>query len=289
MGPARKKFNMAALQELCNDLERHVLSRGLSTELEMGPRRPGGEDNPRPNRYDMWSLLRWYGALCQFMVRDGGAQDEFEVSAAERAAIDALRSEPLPVKLMTGRLVMVYPKSFHALMNCAARDQMIIWVSERLHAVRSAGAKARAAEAELIERLANELAYQYALLAWTITTKGPEMPFDPMSERVNPPKWTLALDPMDYVSLCRAHSIVNGKRLILSEALMDPTTAADGRPARRPTWAVFFSDMSKKYKVPPARLMRDYALAELVASSMLESRPAPAAEESEDLEDAGGA
>lgn len=276
------KFNFTSLKARCKDLEAHVVARNLASPDELKARRPGGADN---ERRDAWAWLRWYGALSQFLARDG--QDEFDEERAEAAAVDALRGEPREVRLSTAQSVKVYPKSFHALANCAARDVVLIWLTERAHAIRSAGPKAKASEAQILERLNNEIAYQYALLVWTVTTQGPGLPFDPMAEKVDPPGWALELDPMDMVLICKAHTIVNARRLMMAETLMAPNV--EGQPSRRPSWAVFFADASKRYQVPPARLMRDYALSELVAAALLESRPEPVQTEDTLEEEVAGA
>ncbi len=284
----RRTFSLKALQQRCSELRAHIEARELAAVAELNAVQPGSTDNPER---DTWAWVRYYGSLCQFLTHHSASLGSMDEEEADHAVMDALRNEPLDVTLTAldpttkcGRQVQVYPKSLDALLNCHARNQLLGWLAERLWALKVKGG---ATEQSYIERVTSELSYQYSLLVWIVTTPGVGMPFAPSDEHPVPPEWILALEPYDYIRLCQAHAAVNARRLMLLDVLIEKKTIAEEGQVFRPSWSVFISRLSKQLRIPPSRLMRDYSLAELSASTLLGQPPAAAPEEAdEELADA---
>jgi hypothetical protein len=250
------------LQQKCATLEEKVRARRLATDDELAEYRPARRSAP------LWDWIWWYAQLVRFC----GRLEVHESAGAEADAliVAALRAEPKAVALGE-RSLQVHPKSFDALLNIHARDQLLIWLTTRYAALRD---NANGADAmQFLERTAAEIAYQNQLLAWSVTTPGPGLPFVPEADdRPQPPDEIKTLEPWDILRLHQAFVEVNVARLNALDKLIDPPKGDD--KGGRPSWSVFIGSLSMKWQVDPKKLMRDQALVQLLAVVKL-AAPAP--------------
>jgi hypothetical protein len=252
------------LQAKCAVLEEKVRARRLATDDELAEYRPERKSAP------LWDWIWWYAQLVRFC----GRLEVHEHAGAEADAliIAALRAEPKTVQLDPERSLQVFPKSFDALLNIHARDQLLLWLTTRYAALHD---NANGADAmQFLERVAGEMAYQHQLLAWTVTTPGPGLPFAPEEEnsRPAPPAEIRALEPWEILRLHQAFLEVNVMRLNALDKLIDPPKGDE--KGGRPSWSVFMGSLSLKMQTDPKKLMRDYALVQLLAVVKL-AAPAP--------------
>jgi hypothetical protein len=133
--------------------------------------------------------------------------------------------------------------------------------------------RATADDMALAERAAQEIAYQYQLLIWTVCHPGPGKPFDVEEERPLPPDWT-DLYGVENLLICKAHMNVNGHRLQTLETLIAPKKRKPG-VEQRPSWSVFIGSLAVQLKKDPRTLMCDTSLAELLATVKLAAPPEP--------------
>jgi hypothetical protein len=251
------------LREKCQRLEAAVRERGLATEAELA------EYRPKPRDKDDFTWVFWYGQLIRFTGRL--EQRELVSAEADGLIIAALRADPREVKLSDPphQVVQVYPKSFEALLNVHARDQLIGWLAARNAVCRQSvnGADVMA----LLERLAAELAYQQLLMVWTATAPGKidyyGLPFAVEDDRPEIPESLRSISPWDIVRVHQAFLDVNATRLQALEKLIQPTREETG--GGRPAWSVFIGSMALKWRVDPVRLMRDHALIQILATAKI--------------------
>ena len=254
------------LQQKCATLEEKVRARRLASDDELAEYRPARKSAP------LWDWIWWYAQLVRFCGRL--EQHESAGGEADALIVAALRAEPKTVGLDGGRSLQVYPKSFDALLNIHARDQLLLWSTTRYAALRDN--KNSADALQFLERMAAEIAYQYQLLAWAATTEGPGLPFAAESdERPTVPAAIAALEPWDILRVQQAFVEVNVARLNALDKLIEPPKGDE--KGGRPSWSVFLGSLAMKWQVDPKKLMRDHALVQLLAVVKL-AAPAPADE-----------
>lgn len=261
---AGRSFSRVELERRCRTLETHVRRCKYASEQELDAYRPGGPDNP--DRRGLWGLIRWHAQLVRFCGREEA--HEGDRAAADGEVLDALRGESLSVTLVEPRpaeapaALEVHPKGLSALMECHQRDALLGWLGLRAIALREA---LTPDDLELSGRVQEEIAHQYALLAWIVTHPGPALPYEFGDRRPVPPAWALALSPHDYMRIAQAHSVVNAQRL----GALDTLVAKDSAPGEapiRPSWSVFVGELAVKMQTPADVLMRDHTLASLLAT-----------------------
>lgn len=261
------------LQEKCRRLETQVRERGLATDAELTEYRP----TPRPD--DDFAWLYWYAQLVRFC----GRLETRDLASAEAdgLVVAALRADPREVRLLDGTTVLsVYPKSFEALLNVHARDQLLTWLATRYAVCRQTANPAEVMD--LLERLAAELAYQQHLVVWTATTAGYGVPFAVDEARPTPPAEICALSSWDIVRIHQAFFDVNATRLQALEKLIRPSRDEVG--GGRPSWSVFIGSMALKWRVDPVKLMRDHALIQLLAMVKIAALAGAGADVAEEVE-----
>jgi len=299
------------LRERCQRLEAQVRERGLATEAELA------EYRPAPRAPDEFAWIYWYAQLVRFCGRleqrelvsaeaDGLIiaalrADPQEVKLSDGATLgglggwllerlligwpalephravleEILRTTPAALPVPS---VWVYPKSFEALLNVHARDQLIAWLAARYALCRQAinGADVMA----LLERVAAELAYQQGLMVWSALTPGHGLPFALTDDRPALPELVRSLGPWDLVRVHQAFIEVNASRLQALEKLIQPMRDEQG--GGRPSWSVFIGTMALKWRTDPVRLMRDHALIQLLATAKIAALTGAGAEELEE-------
>ena len=212
-------WSVRDLRRKCENLREQlsIAAEGLVTPEEMADYWPDGAENSLEkagSRRGQWiwcyaSLVR----LCDRM-RD----TPVNVSAAERARVDAQVDRPVPVTLESGEVVCVYPKSYVALEYLSWLDREVLRVVEQasqLALLESEAAHRALATAPLVR------AYAVQLWAWILSVPPEDgLPFDPFrGEDPVPPAWTLTMSPADVLTLFKAHREVNGTRNVLISQL----------------------------------------------------------------------
>lgn len=265
---AANKVTIRSLKERCKILERHVRRRELATEEELRDYRPGGKDNSGPR--SLWSWIYWFAQLTRFSGREDilGGPGGVATEEADAIILDALRNAPQAVKLTpqddgTPRSMKVYPKSLDALLHVHARDECLNWLTKRFYLLKENAEGP--GDLELLDRVATELSHQYQVIIWIVCSEGPQMPFETADSEPNPPDWA-EVDPIEAVAIFRVHLEVNGNRLKALNSLVSPYSddGKDGR-TKRPSWSTFVGALAVRMKMAPEELMKDRALAELLA------------------------
>lgn len=280
-----RSITTAELRAECTTLERAVLSARLTTKDVLAAHRPGGSGN---SGKDAPAWLAYYRHLHRTHAKGEPSGDSTAPAAltvpadAEPVVLDALRSAPAVVELVGsvapdgGDLVLVHPKAFIPLQAFRRRDARVDWLTEQRAQLLSLGPAA--ADDDLLRRVDEELAYQYALLVWGATTEGCGLPYEEHDAPEDVPTWLLALDPVDVLRIREAFVQVNALRLAALSALLAAQTAAD-RAAdappgqQRPQWSTFFATRADEQHTAggAAALMRDRALAAVLAESIVAS------------------
>jgi hypothetical protein len=273
--------------------------RGDVAESEIAAYWPGGPENPEPPRsigawiYCALQLARFFGRTEAREAYEAAPERNAE---AQAAALAALRAEPVPVELVAreadGSPVVrhVHPKSFLALLELTHRTRCIGALVQAAEHVAVQAVDGDAAALELLDRVHQELAYQYRLLAWIATTPGPGLPYEETTPTPVLPDgpaftWLHALDALDYYRLALATQQANAERLALVQGMLTPDT--DGGPVARPSFGSLFVGYAEAKHVPPRAVMRDWSLAEVVTDAQLqaEAHRAARAGEREDEDD----
>lgn len=281
-----RSIRSAELRAECLTLERGVLRQGLASADELAPWKPGGESNTGK---DARAWLSYFAKLHRVHARGEKAElanagfDPHDLN--DRRVLDALRNDPIPVDLLDrvtrddGTLlgtVHVYAKSLDALLHVHALDRVLA----QLLVKKSQLELVMGPTSDVVLKTAEVIAYTYHLLAWIVTTPGPEMPWAPDDVDPAPPSWVAQLQPWDVVRICQAtqeHQL----RLAALSQLVDVKTPAEG--GTRPSWSMFIANLAMEMKEPAGRLMKHRALIELLATVHLVS----AAREIPDREPAG--
>lgn len=262
-----RAFSLRSLQENCGIIEKHVLVRRYVTPDELDAYRPGSPDNPGARTIGAW--VHWYAQLVRFAGRED--QQDDDTQRADAAVLDALRAEPQMVTLTAkdaeGRFreVAVHPKSLDALLQCHAKDRLLGWLAERVYVLQQS---TRSEHIELLEAAHAEIAYQYAVLAWIVTTPGPRSPIPSGTAHLEPPDEILDLEPWDFLRIAQAHAVVNAHRMQALESLISKDT--DGpQVATRPSWSIFVGDLAIRMETSEESLMKDRTLGGLLSAIKL--------------------
>lgn len=262
-----RSISAKQLRADCTTLERAVLSARLGTKESLAAYRPGGASNPQRGA-DGW--LTYYRHLHRTHAKGDASPFGANLSrdAADRAVLDAMRGEPIPVRL-TGRdedapPVYVHAKSLGALLHVHDLDRQLAYMTE-MHA-RLVSMKT----AESVERLGRVLrgiSYTYALLAWVVTHPGPGMPYRAEDPQPEPPPWILDLEPWHMIRICEAHH-QHLLRLHAVASLIDNRGQTEEN-GQRPSWSMFAASAAEMFGTDPIVVMNDRSLASQLAAMRL--------------------
>jgi hypothetical protein len=292
----QRSISVAELKAECVNLERDVLARGLATEADLAPNRPGKEKNV--NR-DARAWLRFYAVLHRHHGRGEHSGNEENRMRADSQVLSALRDEPIrvnliqPVPLEDARAkkgesetdtLLVYPKSLDALLHAHALDRQLGWLIIQKERAEDAGARGMPRASELHERIIDAMAYTYGLLAWIMTSPGPQMPYE-ATVRGDPelPKYIKALHPMDVAQIVAASREHHG-RLAALQVLIDRRTQAEG--GRRPSWSQFIGSLAVEMDTDSVQISCYRSLGSLLASVRLDADAKAMPEKDSDAADA---
>ena len=264
-----RSIKTAELRAECKTLERAVLRAGLAGELDFKKWQPGGENNTAT---DARGWLAYYARLHRWHAKgersDGDSGfDPHDMN--DRRVLDALRNEPVPVRLIDAIVVAgeplrdtvhVYAKSLDALLHVHALDRTLATLMmKKLQLEQVMGPSS-----ELLTRTVDVISYTYRLLVWIVTSPGPEMPWEPDDVDPTPPVWITKLQAWDVIRICQAaqeHQL----RLAALSALVDVKAQDSG--GTRPSWSMFAASMASETKEPVSTLMKHRALIELLATA----------------------
>lgn len=281
--PGPRSVSAAELKAECVQFERDVLRRGLATEADLEPHRPGKEKN---SARDARGWLRYFAALQRIHGRGDrsgeGGNDEQRIRA-DAEVLKALRDEPIRVDLLepvpfkgeTTTFLFIFQKSFHALVQAHALDRQLAWLLIQKDRVEEAGARGMPGASELLERVMETIAYTYGLLAW-IMTAGDEqgrtaaMPYEPAVGRADPvlPEHIRLLHPLDVAQIANA-SQKHHARLASMQVLLESKSKVEG--GRRPTWSQFFGSLAIELDTDSVQIQKYRSLGSLLASVQLDA------------------
>jgi hypothetical protein len=216
----------------------------------------------------------WWETRCQLMRMMG--REDWHTSkreVAEEEILKAINDVKLPVALLNGDLVAVYPKSFDALLWFREHDYVLMWMQSRADFFREVYLNDNVPDAEepftLLMKLDEEVSYHTRLMAYAACQ--PARSVDRTEfEREDfdiPPPFDDSIDPIDLVRILRAFWEVNVTRLNLLPYLVGPRKEKDTQ--KRMSWNVFFATMAMNRKMDIHALMRDKSLISLLAQVRL--------------------
>ena len=270
----QRSVRSAELKAECVTLERGVLRSGFATEADLKRWKPGGEDN---SGRDARAWLTYYARLHRWHSkgeRSDGENGFDPHDMNDRRVLDALRNEPVPVRLIDAIViegepvrdtVHVYAKSLDALLHVHALDRTLaMLMMKKLQLEQVLGPAS-----ELLTRTIEVISYSYQLLVWIVTSPGPEMPWEADNVDPIPPMWITKLQAWDVIRICQAtqeHQL----RLAALSALVD-VKSQNETGGTRPSWSMFVANMAMEMKEPGGAntLMKHRALVELLASVQL--------------------
>jgi hypothetical protein len=261
------------LREQCRMQREIIAGENLATPEELADFAPGGKENPDPG---LWGWMRYSQHLTRFQARGGGSTGAS--SGADDADIRyllAYAASPRPVTLSTRnedgspRSLLVYPKSIGALMDVHYRDVLIGWLLDRISLLDQGDTDP--ASLQQVSSAWAQVELQHNLIAWTLTTETPGLPFDPNAPTAPElPEYVRNLAPDEVLSILQAHQEVNNRRLRSLNALFDLTEKrGKDRPFR---FSVFVGAVADRLGIPAGQLMWDWTYAELLGQSGISSQ-----------------
>ena len=252
----------------CGYMRRHAEVRGLATPEEIA------DIWPKSARAPMVKWTRVYGFCRVWMARQD--TDPSRIDQAEERMLDALNEEPRSVRMpISGRSVLVYPKSMRTLLWFRAHDWVSGWIAARASAIREAADEDQLEQSDLAEPIAvlsrceRELGTQLSSMAAVACYEGPGMP--PEAEDTAPSSdwlgedWT-EIDAIDLYAVHAAFIEVNAGRMEALERIVKPQRAGENE---RMSWNVFLGTLAMKLHKDPTELASDYSLVKLLSQVRL--------------------
>jgi hypothetical protein len=266
-----------------DELVRAVLLGGFATPEQIDAQRPGSVANPELTPLAHLNFLRWLDRLHARGGKDDVATTVSAQSAeVDQAIADALSDRPQHVDCSDGETRCVYPKSYDTLRFLKSLDALLRFVGEEWHLAEieqdltvklSEGVSGVRLLAPRMESLA------VRLWAWIVTHPTAALPFDETKKLPDPPKWTRQLAPEDLLKLFNAHVAVNVLRLRIIGAAFPPDPASGDKSLL--TFAGLLGAMvAENEPGAAARLMKQTALGQVLATRILAARAAREASES---------
>lgn len=250
------------LESECDQLERSVRFERLASEAEIDTQRPGSEKNPDKTIYGQ---LRYYGWLSRLHARGTHKQSEMAREKADALILAAYEEKPEPVQLVRpvdGRTeVLVYPKSFSALLDAGVCDRRIAQCTAIRDVMLRQPKPGDRAYAEQAERAYRHFSRTFI---WIATHPGAGVPYDWDAPDPAPPEWTALLDSRDVIGIIQAFIAVNLLAMKALDILTHPDPITDG--GVRPTWSEWFAGMAKEMNTDPKHLMRNRSFVGLLAA-----------------------
>lgn len=253
----------AELKDRCLRIREHLSARSASSDEEIADVWPGGALNPKR---DTMAWARAYADLSRIAGQSESTARESTADQDEAAVIDALTDQPADLVITkpdgSPMAVSVYPKSHRALEWFRARSKRIAWCVAKRDALEK---RQDPSVFPLMERVGEEVAFQYALLADAATTPGCWLPWEPVDVPNVAPDWAAFISPGDLLRIYNAFIEVNAIRLAIVQRRLSPSGNADDKPL---SWAEFFALRTSDTGVASAVLLRDRSLVSEIASAL---------------------
>lgn len=240
----------------CNQLRSHLKARGYASDEELANIWPARQNARKDD---------WWACRCQLLRFMGRAEWLYSRSPeAEEEVLATLRDEPVPLHLLTGQRILVYPKSFNALLWFREMDWALRFLWERSEAIRWSLENNQIERqdwdpSELLMRC--QVEEDRILRVMSAAACQPGLSVDPeAAENAGAP-----FDDLESLDMIRIHKTfvdVNATRLGLAETIVPSKTSKNGSGPL--SWNVFFSSLSKNLKVDMRDLMEDRSLASLL-------------------------
>lgn len=240
----------------CNQLRSHLRARGYASDQELADIWPARQNARKDD---------WWSCRCQLLRFMGRAEWLYSRSPeAEQEVLATLRDEPVPLHLLTGHRVQVYPKSFDALLWFRSMDFALEFIWLRTETLKYGMESGEIVPGdydpqELIQRGDSEVSRILRVLATAACQEG--LGVDPEAAEVAGPPF----DDLESIDLIRIHKTfvdVNATRLGLAQTILPHKTGGNGSGPL--SWNVFFSSMARNLKEDVRDLMRDRSLASLL-------------------------
>lgn len=262
------RYTLRTLKDRCRLIEAHVRARSLATAVELDAYRPGGEENPEKHGLGPWVF--WYGNLCRFNARADNAVAAPVLAESNAVAVLAMADMPVPIALRQDpgwtdkpSTAFVHPKSLHALLHLRAYEDAL----EHLAFYVNKLSVSREAEAmKLVSRTLEAMSWEYAVMAWILTTPGPGLPFEPNEGMPEPPATFRKWLPEDFIEVARANLVVNGARLKQTRQLC--RAVQEGEP-HRPVFSVLLASLGLEAGMDWRLLTKDRTLVGLLSGLTL--------------------
>jgi hypothetical protein len=269
--PSTARTTVPALRRRCRDLRDRIASHFGAAELDAYA--PGGAENQLTGR-DGW--VDYLAALRVFASRvasegradapSGGGMGAEAVTLAgrERILAKALANEPVTVRLVSGRDVVVSPKSYHAAKWCQSNDAQVRYLVGA--ALAEVDDLAVCAYAPLLESLC------VRLWAWAVTSEGPGLPFDERTAaddaEANIPDYVTTMAPEDLLALGEAWLVVQHLRPSLCASFFPPDDARSNGMASGLPISGFLGAAAQELGQQPSELLRRWTVGELFAQAV---------------------
>jgi hypothetical protein len=256
----QETLTLGELRQTAELTERQLVSAGVITEEVVALRRPGAPAYPDEG---VPSWLRYYNWLGIMTGRRTPDPDRSPAAAdeAKRALSEASANVPREVRLSSGQVVAVYPKSLFALEWLESLDHAYL---STVKACAEASALAVPADRTVAMLGPLELGLARRLWAWVLTHPEPGLPFADIGPKPEPPAWTAALQPEDVLALFEAHRHVHHTTLsIISTMFPREPDAASRLPLHG-----FLAAEARDRGARSGDLLRNWALGEIFATSV---------------------
>ena len=265
----KRSIGIAQYRAECGLLAEHLVREQAVSDADVKAHTPGGANNPDKGADGWRSFDRWLQRRHAVMVHEQEKQGGNFSDADDMTLVDILRGAPEAVTCVARESdeensppmrVMVYTKSFHALMEVAQIDKALAWLAAHLDRLCTTDQVTEAKSLDLMVRIMPEMALLYQRLAWIVTHPGCGLPYPDDQTAPTPPVRFQRLDAKDFMRINAAHHRVNELNLRAVRNLISKESG--GTTTDRPSWTVFFGAASEALKVRPETLMRDWSLAE---------------------------
>lgn len=254
-----RQFTGTALRARCRSLREQLLGQHIATAEELAGVWPGGPENALQG-FDAW--IECYAQLTRFAGRlERAATSETDHTLLEATVRAAAARQPVPVALSIGER-LVHPKSAWALSWLDALDAMVQPVA-RL-ATELATVVEDPEELRGMPALAQGLALR--TWAWILLSEGVDVPF-PADGAIEPPEYTAALLPEDYLAIYVAHRRLHFEAIALMAAALASDEAA-GPERSRLNLSGFLAGYASEHGIAPSHLMRRWSFPEALAAAV---------------------
>lgn len=211
------------LKRRCLELRQRLETLELASADELDAYAPNGKENTETGR-GAW--IYCYAQYSGMMRRLEAQQATIQWEHASAARAKSSAEVPERVTLSSGRDIMCYPLSYHALEFLSSLEEAMVHTG-------ALTARVALLETEDAERLVTTFpmlrSWLVRMWVWVLTNGTSGLPFDESDSELDPPAWTREeLTAEDLLAFGRAHRVLHGQRLALI-GTMFPTSKGPQR------------------------------------------------------------